>query len=175
MVYISFWFLLMMLTYCFVTYQGFMECEINYNYNYNRSILTIKKHTEALVFATKEIWLDVNTDKTKYMFMSGDQNAGWSHNITIDNSSFERVGEFRYFGTNLMNQNSIQKEIKSRLKSGNACYQSLQHLFSSSLLCKYIKIKIYRTVMLAFALYGCETWLLTLREEHRLKVFEKWC
>jgi len=109
------------------------------------------------------------------MFISGGQNAGRSHNITIDNSFFERVGEFRYLGTTLMNQNSIQKEIKCRLKSVNACYHSLQHLLSSSLLCKYIKIKICRTVMLPVALYGCETWSLILREEHRLKVFEKWC
>jgi UDP-galactopyranose mutase len=107
--------------------------------------------------------------------MSGDQNAGQSRNITTNNSFFERVGEFRYLGTTLMNQNSIQKEIKCRLKSGNACYQSLQHLLSSNLLCKYIKIKICRTEMLPVALYGRETWSLTLREEHRLKVFEKLC
>ena len=116
----------------------------------------------------------MNTDKTKYMFMSGDQNAGQSHNIMIDNSSFERVGAFRYLGTTFTYQNSIQKEIKSRLKSGNSCYQSLQHLLSSSLLWKYIKIKTYRTLMLPVALHGCETWSLTMREEHRLKVFEKW-
>jgi hypothetical protein len=52
--------------------------------------------------------------------MSRDQNAGRNHNIRIDNSSFERVEEFRYLGTNLTNQNSIQEEVKSRFKSGNA-------------------------------------------------------
>ena len=59
-----------------------------------RSVHTIKKNTEALVIASKEIGLEVNGDKTKYMVMSGDQNAGRSHNIKIDNSSFERVGTF---------------------------------------------------------------------------------
>jgi len=107
--------------------------------------------------------------------MSGDQNAGRSRNIVIDNSSFERVGEFIYLGTTLTNPNSIQKEIKGQLKSGNACCQSLQHLLSSSLLSKYIKIKLYRAVMLPVTLYWCETWSLTLREEHKLKVSEKWC
>ena len=70
----------------------------------------------TLVFAIKEIWLEVNTDKTKYIFMSWDQNAGRSHNVTIDNSSFERVEEFRYLGTTLKNQNSIEEEIKNGLK-----------------------------------------------------------
>jgi len=82
------------------------------------------------------------------------------------------VEEFKYLGTTLTNQNSIQEEIKSRLKSGNACYHSVQNLLSSSLLSKNLKIKIYRIIILPVALYGCETWPLTLREEHRLRVFE---
>jgi hypothetical protein len=78
--------------------------------------------------ASKEIGLEVNADKTKYMVMSRDQNAGRSHSMKIDNSSFERAKELRYFGTALTNQNSIRVEIKSRLKSGNACYHSVQNL-----------------------------------------------
>jgi len=92
--------------------------------------------------------------------------------IKIDNSSFERVEEFKYLGTTLTNQNSIQEEIMSRLKSGNACYHLVQNLLSSSLLAKNLKIKIYRTIILLVALYGCETWSLTLRDECRLRVFE---
>ena len=68
--------------------------------------------------------------------------------------------------------NSIQEEIKSRLKVGNACYYSVQNLLSSSLLSKKLKIKIYRTIILPAVLHGCETWSLTLREERRLRVFE---
>ena len=66
--------------------------------------------------ASKEIGLEVNVDKTKYMAMSRDQNAGRSHSMKSDNSSFERVEELKYLGTTLTNQNSIQEEIKSRLK-----------------------------------------------------------
>ena len=58
------------------------------------------------------------------------------------------------------------------MKLGNACYYSVQNLFSSSLLSKKLKIKICRTIMLPVVLYGCETWSLTLREECRLRVFE---
>jgi hypothetical protein len=65
----------------------------------------------------------------------------------------------------------VQEEIKSRLNSGNACYLSVQNPLSSCLLLKNIKIIIYRTIILPVALYGCETWFLTLREEHRLSVF----
>ena len=79
----------------------------------------------ALVVATKESGLKVNADKTKYMIMSRDQNAGRSHSMKVDNSSIERVEEFKYLGTTLTNQNSIQEEIKSKLKLGNACYYSV--------------------------------------------------
>jgi hypothetical protein len=73
---------------------------------------TYFKKTEALLFGSKEIGLKVNADKTKYMVMSPYQNAGRSHNIKTDNSSFDRVKEFKYLGTTLTNQNSIQEEIK---------------------------------------------------------------
>jgi len=70
------------------------------------------------------------------------------------------------------NKNSIEEEIKSRLKPGNACYHSVQNLLSISLLYKNLKIKVYRTIILSVVFYGCETWSLTLREERRLRVFE---
>jgi hypothetical protein len=82
------------------------------------------------------------------------------------------VEEFKYLGTAITHQNSIQKEIKNRLKSGNACFYAVQNLLSSSFLSKNIKIKIYRTILLPLVLYGCETWSLKLREERRMGVFE---
>jgi len=77
-----------------------------------------------------------------------------------------------YIISTLTNENSIQEEIKSRLKSSNPCSYSVRNLFSSSLLAKNLKIKIYTTIILPVVLYGCETWSLTLREERRLRVFE---
>jgi hypothetical protein len=79
------------------------------------------------------------------------------------------VKQFEYLGTTLKNQNSIQEEIKNRLKSGN---RSVQNLLSSSLLPKSEKIKIYRTIILRVVLYGCKTLSLTLREKCRLRVFK---
>ena len=126
----------------------------------------------ALVAASREIGLEVSADKTKCMVMSRDQNAGRNHSVRTDNSTFEKVEVFKYFGTTLTNQNSIPEEIKSRLRSGNACHHSVQNLLSSRLLSKNLKIKIYRTIILPVVLYGCETWSLTLREERKLRVFE---
>jgi len=90
------------------------------------------------------------------MVLSRDQNAVQNHNIKTDNKSFERVERFKHLGTTpppQKNQNSIQKEIKGRLKSGNACYYSVQNIVSSSLLPKNIKIMIHRTTVLPVVLY----------------------
>ena len=111
------------------------------------------------------------------MVMSRDQNAGRIHSVRIDNSTFERVEEFKYLGITLINQNCIAEEIKSRLIPESACYHSMQNLLSSRLLSKNLKIQIYRNIILPIVLYGCETWSLTLREERKLRVFENrtWC
>ena len=82
----------------------------------------------------------MNAGETKYMVVSRDQNAGRSRSIKTGNSSSERVEDFKNLGTTLTNQNSIQEEIKIRLKTGNACYHSVKNLFSSSLLSKNTKI-----------------------------------
>jgi hypothetical protein len=99
--------------------------------------------------------------------------AGQRLNIKIANRSFEDTAKFRYLGTTLTDQNCMQEEIKSRLNTGNACYHSVQSLLSSRLLSRNVKVKIlYKTIILPLVLYECETWYLTLREEHRLSVFE---
>jgi hypothetical protein len=136
------------------------------------NIDTIKKNTEALLDASKEVGLEVNPEKTKYMLMSRSQEIGHKHSIKIANRSYEDVTEFKYLGTTLTDQNYMHEEIKSRLNSGNACYHSVQSLLSSRLLSRNVKVKIYKTIIQPVVLYGCETWSLTLREEHRLRVFE---
>jgi hypothetical protein len=94
--------------------------------------------------------------------------AGQKHSMKITNRSFEGVAKFKYLGTTLKDQNCMQEEIKSRLNSGNACYHSVQCLLSSCLLSRNVKVKIYKTIVLPVVLYGS----LTLKEEHRLRVFE---
>jgi hypothetical protein len=113
-----------------------------------------------------------NPRKKTLVLASRDQNAGHNGNIHIGNKSFETVEYFKYLVTTLTDKNSIHEEIKSRLKSGNACDHSERNLLSSSLLSKNGNIKIYRTIILPVVLCGCERWSLTLREECRLRVFE---
>jgi hypothetical protein len=82
------------------------------------------------------------------------------------------VAKFKYLRSALTDQNCIHEEIRSRLNSENACYHAVQNLLSSQLLSRNVKIKIYKTIILPVVLYGCETLSLTIREEHKLRVFE---
>jgi hypothetical protein len=66
----------------------------------------------------------------------------------------------------------IQGEIWRRLDSDNACCYSVQNFLSSHLLSKNLKLRIYKTIILPVVLYGCETWSLTFREDHGMRVFE---
>jgi len=86
-----------------------------YNDNVNTlggSIHATKKRKEALV-ASKEIGLRVNADKTKYMIMSCEENAGKNHNTETRNKSFERVEHFQCLGTTLTNQNCIHEKLRA--------------------------------------------------------------
>jgi hypothetical protein len=114
------------------------------------------------LFKDNSIYL--RTQSTEYMVMFRDQNAGQNGYIQIGNESFETVEQFKYLGTTLTNQNSVHEEIKSRLKSGNACYHSVQNLLSSSLISKNVKIMTYRTIILSVVFYGCKTWSLTVKD-----------
>ncbi|KAJ4428772.1 hypothetical protein ANN_25765 [Periplaneta americana] len=107
---------------------------------------TIRENTGILPEASKEIGLEVNPEKTKYMIMSRDENIVRNGNIKIGNLSFAEVEKFKYLGAT--------------------------KLLSSSLLSRNLIFRIYKTVILPVVLYGCETWTLTLREERRLRVFE---
>jgi hypothetical protein len=106
------------------------------------------------------------------MLLSHHRNAGQNRDIKIANRSFKKVTQINYLGTTVTNQNLIQDEFKGRLNSANACYHSVQNLLSSCLLSKNVKIRIYKNIILPVVLYGCETWSPTLRQEHRLRVFE---
>jgi hypothetical protein len=118
---------------------------------------TIKKHTEALIDASKEAGLDIDVEKTKYMLLSRHQNAGQNREIRVKiaNRLFENVSHIRYLGTTVTNTNLIQEEVKRRLNSVNACYHSVQKILSFLLLSANVKMRIYKTIIFPVFLYGC--------------------
>jgi hypothetical protein len=106
------------------------------------NVNTIKKNTEVLIDASKEVGLKRNTKKSKYMLMRGQQNARQNRDIKTSNRSFKTVEMFRYLDTKVTNQNLFYEEIKSRFNSGNAYYHSVQNLLSSHLFPTNIRLKI---------------------------------
>ena len=109
---------------------------------------------------------------SKYMITSCQQNKVQNQNIVLGNLSFENVGKFKYLGVTVTNTNNIREEIKCRINIGNACYYSFEKMLSFHLLSKKLKVNTYKTIILPVVLYGCETWSLTLRDKHRLRVLE---
>jgi hypothetical protein len=107
------------------------------------SVNTIKENSETFLEASRDIGLEINAEKTKYMIMSHHPNSGQNQNIRIANELFEKVAKFKYLGMTLTNQNDIHDEIKSRLNSGNACYCSVQNVLSFHLISKNLKVKIF--------------------------------
>jgi hypothetical protein len=136
----------------------------------NIDTTSIKRNTETLIDASEEVSLEINVENTKHMLLTRQQNVGQNWDMKIANRSFENVSQFKYLGTTVTNQNLIQEEFERRLNSGSTCYHSIQNLLSSHLLSKNLKIRIYKTIIVPVVLYGCETWSLTLTEEHRLGV-----
>jgi hypothetical protein len=105
------------------------------------------------------------------MLMSS-QKSGQNQDIRIANELFENVAKFKYVVTAVTNQSDIHDEMKKRLNSRNAYYHSFPDLLPSHIISSKLRIKTYRTIIFSVVLDGCVTWSLTLKEEHRLRVFE---
>jgi hypothetical protein len=131
----------------------------------------IKRNTEALLDASKEVGLEVNPEKTKYMLVSHNQKIGKKQSIKTASRCFEDMKRFKYLGTKLKDQNCMHEELTSRLNSGNACYHSVQSVLSSNLRLRTQSLKYTKTIIMPVVLHGCEIWCLTLMEKDRLWVF----
>jgi hypothetical protein len=108
-----------------------------------------------------------NRRKSRCVFSSSHLTTIQNHYKKTVNELIENVAQFRYLGTTATNQTCTNEEIKSRLTSGN-----VQNVLTSHLLSKNVKIKMHTTLILSVVLYGCESWSLTLKEDHRFRVSE---
>jgi hypothetical protein len=116
------------------------------------------KKKNTLIHASKEVGLEVNAEKIKHVLLSYRQNAGQNHDMKIANKYFENVAQFKYLGIT-----NKSKFVSDRI---------MVMLLYSHILTKNVKITIYKTIILPVVLYGCQTWPLILRQEHRLRVSE---
>jgi hypothetical protein len=108
--------------------------------------------------------------------MTVEQSQDLSHNISRPAgcviNDFKIFQKFKYVGTTLTDRNEVHDEINTRINSGNIYYNKVRKLPSYHLLSKTLYMRIYRTIIWPFVLYGCETWFLTMKKEHKLQVSE---
>ena len=121
---------------------------------FGENLQTIRENAVIFIKASKDIGLEINSEKTKYKITSRHQNVIQNHNIVIGNLSFENVEKFRYLGVIVTNKNDIHEEIKRRINMENACYYSLEKILSSHLLSKKLKVNTYKTIILPVVLHG---------------------
>jgi hypothetical protein len=113
------------------------------------SMNIIKEKTQSLLGASRDVGLEINAEKTKYMIMFHHLNSGQNQKMRRANELLKNMAKFKYLGMTLTNKNDIHDELMSRLNLGNACYYSIQNLPSSP---HIKKPKVHKTVILPVAL-----------------------
>ena len=113
----------------------------------------------------------INERKTKYMKCTRKQVK--ENKLEIDNMSFEAVQSFRYPGSYVNKNNTIEEEIKERIIAGNKAFYANRKMFQSKLLSKKTKLKLYRTIIRPILTYASETWVLKEKSRQKLMLFER--
>ena len=138
----------------------------------------IRAVTDAYTKMEKEankIGLRVNEDKTKFLMVSASERTKHlvgSH-LKIGDKSFEVVSEFIYLGSLISNNFNTSLEVKRRILAAQRAYFSVKHLLRSNKISRNAKIVMYKTLIRPVALYGSESWNMTLLDEHAIGVFER--
>ena len=136
-----------------------------------RTTHALKDTCQKLIGTPSQVGLTINEHKTKYLRCTKKQCR--MDGIDITNSHFEQVKSFKYLGSNVNGNNSIEEEIKERISMGNKAYYANKDLFRSRLLTKYSKLRMYQTLVRPVVTYACETWVLKENIKIKLRVFER--
>lgn len=132
----------------------------------------IEEILEHLERGANEGGLIINEAKTKYSIISRNERRT-SPYISINGHNFEVVRHFKYLGSIISSDNSINEEIKARISSATKCYATITNVLGSKELSWKTKICIYQTIIRPVVTYGSETWVLTKRQEIMLNTFER--
>ena len=109
--------------------------------------------------------------KTKYLKCSRKQNQLKA--INIENKEIEQVRSFKYLGSTVNTDSTMEEEIKERIALGNKAFFANKKIFQSKLISKNTKLKLYFSVIRPVVTYTCETWILQETITNRLMVFER--
>lgn len=136
-----------------------------------RSQRAMLEKLEDIEREVSKVGLSINWEKTKYLKMTRRRQGGLD--LEINGNRVENVESFKYLGSTLTADNSVKHEIKARVAAGGRCYFAFKKLFSSNILHKEAKLRIYKTVIRPVVVYGCEAWTLTKQDINRLRIFER--
>jgi len=121
----------------------------------------------------KKVGLQVNEEKTEYIVMGRRDSAAVFPHLKVGRYEFSRAKQVKYLGSTLTEKNETDKEIASRILSGNKCFYGLTKILGSRSLSIEMKIQLYITLIRPVVTYGAEAWPLRKTEERKLLVFER--
>lgn len=138
-----------------------------------RSLRSMNETFRKLDNRAKEVGLQINIKKTKYLKMTAGVKREDRRKISVAGYTFESVRSFTYLGAYLNSTNNMHDKIFHRIISANKAYYVFAKLFRSSLILRTCKLTMYKTLIRTVLCYNAETWILTASDEEKLKTFER--
>ncbi|XP_073998627.1 repressed by TOR isoform X3 [Rhodnius prolixus] len=139
-----------------------------------RTLRALEECYDQLENSAKAVGLSINTDKTKYMLCSRNDNRICNApSVMLSGRAFENVQAFKYLGAIFTREMDVRKEIKERLAAGSRCTFALNKILKSRNVSRKHKINVYKTVIRPIVLYASETWILNESESNQLLVWER--
>jgi hypothetical protein len=130
----------------------------------------MKEAFTSLEKAAREMHLNINQGKTKYMPVTKKDCSKIPSHIKIDSYKFEAVHSFTYLGSEVNCKNDMSVEIRKRILAANKCFHGLRTHFKSHLISRKTKTLLYKVLVVT---YGSETWMLTKADERSLGIYER--